>query len=544
MAYMGNIAQIPLGQMGVVSDLPPGSIPYGALIRSINIDYGPGYLQKAPGAIRYNSAYPLSSGVVACLDYWPDVNTQRLLTATADGKIFKDYGDRTFQLATAVKTGLGSLTNSSQFVIGGNETAGASKKIFFFSGGVSQVQVCPGDQNTFLPISNPAADWPNPTASSNPQSNFPKFGLIHRGSLWAFAKSVAYKSNPANHEDFQTTNAILINNVGPGEGGDIVGAFVYKSRLFVFKQGDFVYYLNDTDNSSTNWYFTKFSEGFGIANWHSGCQVLDDYLVGNVTNTITSYQATQNFGSVVQGDIFKKARVSQYFRGNTTPAGTPFQQAMFYPEKGLALFTAKTKYRQNNDGLIQIDVSDPSQPKYGFWNHLAPDCLNLRRDLNNIPRPMYGASDGYIYLMDREDRSVGAMGSGSAYTGEFKTAYTNLGWLDANLTHKTKNWDFLGVTFTPEGNHNLSVDVWIDGRFSETITFSMTQDSNYLGAFQLGTSILGGAEEEFTIIKPLHGMGREISFRGYNSVNNENFRVSKFTIGFRPGDEQAMTSIT
>ncbi len=538
MGYEGQIAQIPIGIMGLMSDLAPSQIPHTALTKVINCDFAPGYVQKAPGAIQYNRS-ALSAGIIALLDYWPTTYKQRLFAATSDGKIYRDYGDRNFNLGAAVATGLGNLTNRSQFVVGGNETASADKKIFFFSGGLNQIKVCSGDNSTFASISGPAADWPNPTISSNPQSNFPNFGLIHRGRLWAFAKSVAYASTTASHEDF-TSQTTLINNVGPGEGGDIIGATVYKTKLIVWKAGDLVYFLNDDDSSASNWYFAKYADGMGISGWHAASQVLDDLLIGTNTNKLISFKATQAFGNFVQADIFKQAKVSKFFLENTTPIGNQFQHSLFYSDKGIALFTTRTKGRQNNDCLIQLDISQPDSPKYGIWTHLAPDCLTLRRNMNNILKPIYGASDGFVYLMDHEDRSVGAIGSGTAYTGEFRTADLDMRHLDPSLAHKNKHWDFLGVTFQEEGNYQLSVDVWIDGRFNETINFPQTIDTNYAGAFVLGSagSVTGGLDEK-TIWMPLHGMGRRITFRCYNSGNNQNFKVSMLTVGFRPGAEQA-----
>ena len=536
--YNGITAQIPLGSQGIISDMAPSQLPYNALTNAVNINYGLGYIEKAPGAIRYNTN-ALSSGIIALLDYWPTRYQQRLFAATADGKVYRDVGDKGFGLNTAIATGLGPLTNATQFVVGGNETAGAVKKIFLFTGGLNQIKVCSGDNNSFSSIAQPAVDWPNPTASSNPQSNFPKFGLIHRGRLWAFMKSNAYASNISDHTDFVTSNQILNNNVGPGEGGDIVGAFVYKQKLFVWKEGDLCYILVDTDTSSTNWYFNKFGEGVGISSWHAACQVLDDLYIGNITNTITSFKATTNYGNFTQGDLFKMSRVRKYFRENTTAMGNQFQQSIFYPDAGLGLFTGRTKGRQNNDCLIQLDLSDAnSPPKFGLWNHVSPDCLILRRDANNIPKPIYGASDGYVYFMDREDRSVGPIGAGTAYTGEFRTADLDMRHLDPSLAHKNKLWEWLGVTFQEEGKQNLSVDVWIDGRLAETINFNQTVDTNYAGAFVLGKSVTGGLDEK-TIWSRLHGVGRRITFRCYNSGNNQNFKVSMLTVGFKPSGEQA-----
>lgn len=540
--YAGNVAQIPVGNSGVISDLAPSQIPYNALTRAYNCDYQLGYIQKAPGAIQYNRV-AMPDGVIALLDYWPTLNKQRLFAATTAGKIYRDTGDRYFggnaasTSPVAIATGLGRLDNRCQFVVGGNETSGRDKKIFFFSGGVGQVQVCSGDNSTFAKIAKPAADWPNPTASSNSQSNFPKFGLIHRGQLWCFARSQAYASTTGDHEDFQGTGT-LVNNVGPGEGGDIVGAFVFKQKLMVWKEGDLLYYLNDSDTSTTNWYFSKALDGLGIAGWHSARGVLDDLLIGNITGKLTSFTATQAFGNLTQADIFKRSHVARFFAENTTPMGNLYQHSLFYGDRGLALFTGRTKGNSANNCVIQLDVSDPDNPKYGLWNHIAPDCLALRRDTNNILRPIYGAADGFVYLMDREDRSVGAIGSNSAYTGEFWTADLDLRHLDPTIAHKNKLWEWLGVTFQEENAGTLSVDVWIDGAYRETLSFTQTVDTNYCGAFVLGTSRLGGMDEK-TRWQPLHGMGRRITFRCYNSGANQNFKVSMLSVGWRPSGEQA-----
>jgi hypothetical protein len=265
---------------------------------------------------------------------------------------------------------------------------------------------------------------------------------------------------------------------------------------------------------------------------------MDDLMVGNISNKLTSLKATLNYGNLTQADIFKQARVSKFYAENTTFIGNQNQQSLYYTDKGLALFTVRTKGQQSNNGLIQIDLSQADQPKYGLWTHLSPDCLALRRDTNNVMRPMCGSPDGFVYLMDREDRSVGAMGSGTAYTGELWTADLDMRHIDPSLAHKNKQWDQLGVTFQEENAGNLSVDVWIDGRFQQTLQFSQTIDTNYAGKFTLGKSPTGGLDEK-TIWQPLHGMGRRITFRCYNSANNQNFKVSMLTVGFRPGAEQA-----
>lgn len=521
-----------------MTDLGGSELPITALIKATNVNFTNGWIEKAPGAIRYNVSGGFTAGVVACQDYWPTILSQRMIVATSDGKIWKDYGDRGFNNMVPIATGIasGKLDNTCQIVIAGNEAANNVKKVFIFSNGKAQIQVISGDSQTVGAIGSPATDWPNPSISSNPQSIFPKFGIVHRNRLWCFMKSQYYASSATNHEDFQTSNAILTGSMGPGQGGDILGGIVYKSRLYVIKEGDLIYQLNDTDASSTNWYFTLFAQGLGVSSIHALVQVIDDLIIGNNTGALTSYTATQAYGDVKQGDIFKNARVSKYFREYTSKTGIPFMHAIYYSEKGLALFSTRSTFTTFNDTIIQLDVSNPQTPKFGLWNHYQADCLSLRRDSENIMRPMYGAKDGYVYLASRETRAV----NGAAYTAEFKIPYFDMRHLDPTMSAKDKQFDFLSCTFTPDGNHSLNVDVYIDGRFNETVSITQTIDTNYLGAFKLGTSILG-VEEEQTVIVPLHGMGKRISLRCYNGNALESFKVSQLSIGFKVNGENSVS---
>jgi hypothetical protein len=520
--YQGVTAQIPLGNLGVMTDLAPGQIPPTALIKAFDVDFGPGYIQKAPGSLRYNTT-PFSSGIVALIDYWPSTYTQRLLAATADGKVYRDTGDRLFGSNTAILSSLGALNTFSNFVIGGAEIAGNDKKVFLFTDGRNQVKVLQGDASVFNTIANPAADWTTP--------NYPKFGLIHRNRLFAFMKNRYYASMTSNHENF-TDSTVLTGAIGPGDGGDAVAAIVFKGRMLVFKEGDIVYYLDDTDTNSTNWVFKRFGEGFGIASQHSATQVLDDLLVGNNTGSVTSYKAVQAFGDLQSGDIFRQAKVNQFFRERTSFSGAPYMQSLWYPEKHIAWFTARTMFGTSNNALIALDLQNPDAPRYSLWKKDAADCMTLRYDINRIRRPIYGAADGYIYLMDREDRLVGS----TSYTGEFETPHLDFRYLDPTFSHRNKVFDFLGVTFQEEGNHDLSVDIYIDGKFSQTVTFKQSVGTNYLGSFTLGTSKLG-VEDEKTLWKPIKGSGRRIAFRCYNSGSNQNFKVSQLTVGFQPSGE-------
>ena len=521
MAYTGQVAHIPLGDFGLLTDVPSGQVPRGALINATNVSYETGLVTKAPGSMRYNETV-LPSPIVACFDWWPDTVTQRLIAACANGSIYRDIGDRLFSSASAIASGLGSLTPKTMFVEGGQETSLRSKKLFFFSGS-SQVKVLEGDGSSFATIANPAADWVTP--------NYPTIGLVHRNRLWAFMKSRAYASDTGDHENHTSNN--LTQSIFPGEGGDIVGAYVFKGKLFCFKEGGFVYGLDDTDADSDNWVWRKLANNFGLASPHGIIEVGNDMLAVNESGSPTSYAAVETFGEIESADVLRNLQIEQYFRDTTSLSGLSVLHALYYEAKKQIFFTYRTGSRSTNNTLLHIDMNKQN-PRAAFWPKDQADCLFLRKDNHKVQRPCYGSADGYVYFMDREDRLVG----GSAFTGEFKIGHTDFRFLDERLAHKNKIYDYLAVEFLPTGLWDLEVDVYIDGTFSETINFKMDVRDDGLGTFTLGSDALG-REEAQTIQKPLHGSGRRISFHCRQSGSNQNFAIASFNVGFRASAEQA-----
>ena len=521
MSYIGNKIKIPLGELGLLTDIAPDKMPPHALIRANNIVLTQGTVQKAPGSYRWNSS-ALDSGVVAVHDWIPSSGVKRMIAVTSGGSIYKGR-DRAF--GTAINTGLGTLNPNCMFVEGGAEVAGNPKKLFLFTGGVTTPKVLSGDGSAFASISSPSTDWTI--------SNYPKCGAVHRNRLWAFAGQISYASDTANHENF-ATNA-LADPVYPGEGGEILGCFVYKGRLFAFKDGGFVYLLNDLDASDSNWYWEKLASNFGLCAPNAIDEVLDNLYAGNSTGTVTDYAATEKLGSVEAGDLVSQLAFETFLRANTSKVGIEEQHILYYAEKKLLFVTYRSHYRTTNDMLIVFDFSRPQVTRPTFWIKGTPQCLATFRDANNIERPMYGDASGYVLIMDHEDRIEGA----SAYTGEFQIPHLDFSHVDQALSATEKHFDFLAVHYLPESSGTLSCDYYIDGRFVETLTFQMVQNTNaQLGNLLLSTDRLAQGNAE-TCIRKLAGSGRTFSARFYNSGSNQSFQIPAVTVYFRGGGDKA-----
>lgn len=523
MAYKGNKAKIPLGEYGLLTDIAPDKVPPGALIRANNIVYYNGCNQKAPGTIKWNET-ALSAGIIATHHWQPDTVTERFIAVTSDGSIYKGQ-DR--QFGAAINTSLAStLTPNCVFAEGGAETAGRDKKLFLFTGGATNPYVLSGTETAFAALAAPNGDWTS-------TGTFPKFGVVHRNRLWAFAGQIAYASDTGDHENFVTAG--LTDAIYPGEGGELLGAFVFKGRLFAFKDGGFVYLLNDTSTSEGDWYWQKIGSNFGLAAPNAIAEVLNDLYAGNSQGTINSYAATEKLGNVEAGDIIQQLQFESFLRGNTSKVGIQFQHLLYYAEKKLLFATYRSSYYTYNDMLLMFDFGSNERIRPSFWIKGYPQCLATYRDVNQVLRPMYGDKDGYLHLMDAEDRLEGA----TAYTGEFQTPHWDFSWLGQGMASAEKQFDFLAVHYVPEGEGDLSCDYFIDGRYVETLTFPMVQYQRpQLNTLTLNTDRLAQANTE-TAIRPLAGAGRTLSCRFYNSGSNQSFQVPAVTVYFRGGGDKA-----
>jgi hypothetical protein len=524
MAYEGVVSKIPLGEVGLLTDVAADKVIPSALINAKNICFSKGTVEKAPGTIQWN-ATALSAGIVATHYWQPNLDMERFIAVTSDGNIYKG---RDRQFGSAINSTITSvLTPNCVFSEGGAETAGRGKKLFLFTNGATLPQVLSGDGTAFTSIARPNSDWTS-------TGTYPKFGVVHRNRLWAFAGQFSYASDSGDQENFQTAN--LTEAVYPGEGGELRGGFVYKTKLFAFKDGGFVYALNDEDTSETNWFWQKIGSNFGLAAPNACAEVLDDLVAGNTSGTINSFAATQKLGSVEAGDIIQQMQFETYLRGNTSKSGVPFQHLLYYAEKKILFATYRSAYYTYNDMLIAIDFGRLNMARPSLWIKGYPQCLALYKDANQINRPMYGDKDGFLHLMDAEDRVEGS----TAYTGAFQIPHIDFSHENPRYSSMEKHFDFLAVHYIPEGSGDLSCDYYIDGRFRGTITFPMVQYKKpQLGTLTLGTDRLAQPTAE-TSIRKLTGTGRTFSAYFYNSGSNQSFQIPAISVFFRPGSEKAM----
>lgn len=532
MAYTGTEFEIQLGDGTLETDNAQSRIAPNNFIVANNVSVFQNQVQKERGSTKFNTtALDGGSDVDALFDWFPDASTQRLFAVTRSGKIFRDTGDKTFTSGAAVKTGLSVSDNQIKFVSGGNESPGNSKKLFLFTGG-DQVQVTAGDSGTFANISSPAADWSAP--------NFPKFGILHNGRVWAFGNANAphriYASLTSDHEDFATTPQTF--EVFPGEGDGIVSAFSYKGRLFLLKQPGGVYYLDDSNDDETKWRIVKADESFGVASANAASNALQDAYVGNSTGSITSLVAADTFGDIESGDVLSILKNENFMRDTVDRSALGKMHSLYYPEKKLLYFTYQGIGQSQIDRALVInlqsiragEVSQKARVTYSVKDNM--NCLALRKDGDGIQRPIYGTNDGFVFTTD--DASVNV--DENSFSSELQTPHMDFGFLDPSLANKNKLLDFITLVFDRKTTSKVSMEVIADGRTKRTLTFNQVVGTP-LGQFVIGTNTLGG--ENFTNQRRKVGVsGKKFSFRIIGNTLDD-FKISSMIVAFRPGNERA-----
>ena len=442
------------------------------------------------------------------------------MAITSDGKLWKDEGDRLFRNGTAIATGLNPTTTKSQFVTGGEEVPGNSKKLFYFSF-ENQLKVIDGDANSIANISNPASDWTT--------QNYPTAGVIYRNRLWAFMKSNAYASKTDDHEDFTDASALL-HQIFPGQGGDIVGGVEYQERLFVVKQGGYVYYLVDTAADADNWYFLPLGKKFELASIHAFIDTKIDLIAGTESNDIASLTATEKLGSVDAGSVIDQLGLKKFMSQNTSPWGAQWMHSLFYSDKQKAYFTFRKTPNTENDRLAVIETSFRRNWRMSMNSAFQCNVLALRKDTLGVERPIFGDNSGFVHYMDREDRLI----NGAGFTSTFQTNYDDLRHFHPKLRGLEKHFDWFAVEYIEKGRWPVTVTPYVDQRPRTARSVQMSErTTTVLGSFKLGTTRLTSQSPLRSPAYPIDTKGQSIAFRVVNGAASQNFQITAIVLGFR-----------
>lgn len=525
MAYQGIIAEIPIGFGGLNGSKNQSQVRPEQLVTARNLDLSRGTVAKAGGATKYNSAAITGAPtVLGGWDWWPTAGAQRMVVVLSDGTIKKDSGLGTFPVTLASALTVSDTT--PMFVEGGKEAAAGNRKLFIFTG-QNQVKVLSGDGVVVADIATPPADW---------ATNFPTFGFVHEGRLWAGGNANdpnrLYYSTTTNHEDFTGAGSGSIS-LFPGEGERLIMGTSYKGLAIGWKFPVGIYLIDTSSPTVANWRVSRLTLGTGAVSPLGFCLIDNDIVFIDANGNFQLLSAVQEFGDAANTNLSQKDQMGPYMRDNINFAELRRCRAIYYPAKREAIFTFARGSGTTQDARITIDFNRPDGHRFHTHDRDTNTALWLKKDVGNTPRPTIGDNAGFVWNLDQAVKTK----DGVAYTGEFQTPHLDFSNIDLKLATRLKVGQFLEVVAEPTGNWNLAVDIIWDGVVSQTVSFSMGSSSASLGSFVLGTDTLGGDSIQ-NGKRRIVGSGRRFSLVARNSGAGEDFSLVRFYLHFIPGDER------
>lgn len=534
MSYRGLVVPLPVGQQGFSGTENPSQAGPGHFLYVDGVELHANIIRKEGGATKFNaSALGGGSVVISGINWTPTPTNRRDVVFLSNGSVLKDTGAGTF--STTLVSGLTSTRDPPPwFLAAGGEAVGAPRKLMLFSA-TNQVQFVDADGAVMAAIGGPAADWTG-------AGNFPTFGVLHGLRVWAGGNNSdphrIYYSTLTDHEDFVGAGSGTIA-IFPGEGERLAGAISFRGALVVFKYPQGIYVVNTSDPSPANWSVTPLTRAVGTLNQHTLVQIENDVLYLDVTGDIHALSVTQEFGDYTTSDIGDADSIHAFMSRYVNTSKLRRAQGIWYGRRQQAWWTLPLMGSDDNNlrfiTLVENATTQqqPATRRYFMSRRDVAISLWLKPDTSEIPIPVMGDASGFVWLLDRDNRSK----DGAGYSMTFETANTDFGFLDQQLATRMKAGQFLEISFEPQGNWDLTVEVFWDDVLTDTLIFNMGSGGAILGSFILDTDILAASSVRSARTK-MDGSGRRLRLVGDNSGNGQNVSLANFYVHMSLMDER------
>jgi hypothetical protein len=573
--YQGEIAAIVCGNGGLNANLNPSKISLKNVIQAEGAVFRQDHWRKEPGTALFGTilASPVGGDpddalIVALNDWHPTETVQRIVSLRGDGYLYFTDNGGTNPGAHVSTTTSGAGTRFGYFVTGGAETGAKNRKLWLFRNN-KQPTFLDGDVTNDTVITKPAVDW----SDAHP----PIVGIINGGgfnagatggggrlvaagnsnsphTLYAsvFGDQTDFTTNTGTATDFQTLS------VFPGVGERIYGLRSYQGFNVVFKfpRGIFIADMRDTDPA--NWLVQQVTDAIGIAPTpYAALQLENDilflgsdgqfYLFSAVLAAATGQQnmETANLGMRLQIYEFLLNAYNRNLLNQVQSVYQPFWQTATFivPQPGSTKNTSRLVFDFNA-------VPSGGDPRFSYSYRDTAASIAIRRDPSDfIDKPMYGDYQSNIILLEQDARTTW---NGATYPFTVQTPFSNLGEFEnlaydkfVQFANRRKLFDFLEIEYLAFTDATVTIDVYTDGVFRQTILAHLTTGGDPLAAtastpppvFIIGFSALSGGAFPRDIVKRLNaGDGKRVSFVFQNNNYGEDVAITHFFIGFRPGD--------
>lgn len=513
MSYSGQTYSVPFDRGGLTYNANIDMLsPTDMLPPSRNINLDEGGRRKRGGTTRraYSDYDAAISGTpqIMGMRYFRLINGNDFVVVAAnDGKVYSAH-------ATTIKASGMSTTRFFDFETFENE--------LYIVDGESTPEKWTGAGNT-APVGDPAGDWVD--GSNNPQWVV-KHGRGNSERLWFGGCPTnpgrIYVSVDGDGDDISDANNIMID-IDTGDGFGIIGAVEFGDRLFGLGKNK-VYIIDDLDVDTANWGYDAAQWEGGVGNFRCIVKTPNDVICMMEDGEIYSVLAAQQYGDYKAGSLVRPSFMHRYIKEFIDLSKFNQFHGVFDPYLRAIKYFVCRKGQTNNDAALVYFIDRPVNEAWivhdnqSYASGYDASAAGLVRVSAGVWTVFTGDYTGDIWKLEQANRSDNSL----AYYGGFKTPNDPFGNPRSQKNYK-RGW----VLTKPQGSWDLSINYWVDGVVSTSAqTISLGGIGGVLGAFVLGTSVLGGNE---IINKPfdIGKVGARIQYEIFNTTANQDFFVSR-----------------
>lgn len=510
--------QFPCGQGGMNRSKNFAQYPETDLPMSESITTEGNTWRKEGGASKINA---VSFGVVTVLghhDFWSGANpsVHEDIVVLSDGRIIaRDEAGN----VTTIKTDFGN--GFPVFAEGWN----GSTKALYIANGQRQIQVYTGGGSAAVDIPAPNSDW-------NSTNGFPIGIFQHRARMIAYGYAArphdVFASLATNHGDFANVEAFR-QEVGPGVGDSVRAGFSWRERAYFLKSPVGLHLLDDSDPNIASWSTPLISEAVGAAGPACCVAVDDDVLILGQDALFYSLNQVPNQGQQSATPILP-LETSDFIREELNTDRLDLVRMIWYANKRQVHIAAPAVGSSINNRRIIGDLQSGKRVQIHYSRRDVCSALSLRRATRtSVLRPVIGDNAGFLWALDQASRSK----DGAGYRGQFETPPRT--FFEGGI--RRGNVAALEVVFAQMGEFDLNVEVHLDGKLSQTLTFSQQSAGGAVGSVSFDGDVLGGLTMANRRRKA-GGNGTRVKLIGYNAIAGQDFSVQDLLILHTPGNSR------
>ena len=345
--YRGETYRIPAIRGGWNANLNPDLIPAESMTEAVNINLHNGGRETRGGVTKVNAgAIAGTPRIMGVFQFRKKDGTTAIVTATADGKIQKDY-------STVLKTGL-TINKFSTFEVL-NDT-------LYICNGANVPQTWDGVAASTSDLA--AAKVPSDWTGANHPIRFKKHGRGASERLWAYGVASQLQRTYASltgTDDFKDATVVTID-IETGDGFGIVAMEEYGDRLIAIgKQRP--YLIDDIDADSTKWGYDPAQWEGGVGNDRLLIKTPNDLIAMSEDGEIYSVITTQTTGDYRAVSLTRPAHIHTWIADNVDLTKIDDFHMVFDPVlRTIKVFVIRTGFSNVETVLVSCLMRVPITP--------------------------------------------------------------------------------------------------------------------------------------------------------------------------------------